>query len=299
MKEDAVSPVIAFMLLLMIVVSFISVLNAYYIPSLKEQAEIQHLHSVEESFSKLSSDVLQILTFRQNITLKEPVELGGGDVLFSPLRSSGYLEVNTGVNEGSLSSLLVSVNSNQVFQSDVNRSRIIYRPVGNFWMNQGYEWEDGVLNISKGNRKTYLGYADHADEKAKAERCAYYEMLMPRVHLDTYPSSILIDLITLEDSGHPRSVSSNGAGTIWIDLKESERKSLELHSGDTVSFQFTGSDEDETGFKSAINKTFSEWSNHNETLWNSTHYRLNIVDNSENIYPVLTLVRRNLSFYPV
>lgn len=299
MREDAVSPVIAFMLLLMIVVSFISVLNAYYIPSLKQQAEIQHLHSVEESFSKLSSDILQIVTFRQNSTLKESIELGGGDVLFSPLKSSGYLEVNTSLKKGPLSSILISVNSNPVFQSQVNSSRVLYRPVGNFWMNQGYEWEDGVLNITKGNRKTYLGYADRADEKAKAEKRAYYEMLTPRVQLEKYPSSISIDLMTLEESGNPRTVNSNGAGTIWINLKEAERRSLELHSGDEVSFQFTGNDEDETGFKSAINHTFSEWSNYNETIWNSTQYRLTIVQNSENLYPILTMVRRDLSFYPV
>ena len=54
-KNDAVSPVVAFMLLLMIVVSFISVLNAYYIPSLKQQSEIEHLHNVEQSFLKMTS----------------------------------------------------------------------------------------------------------------------------------------------------------------------------------------------------------------------------------------------------
>lgn len=298
MKDEAVSPVVAFMLLLMIIVSFIAVLNAYYIPSLKQQAEIQHLHSVEESFSKISSNILQELTIRQNITLKEPVEMGGGDVLLSPLRSSGYLEVNT--RKIPLSSICISVNSNQVIQSNVSSTTIWYRPVGNFWMNQGYEWMDGVLNITKGNRRTYLEFTDEADAKAADERHTYFEMFKPQIDLNRYPSSLRIDLVQTGYTSANRSVNSNGGGSIWVEMKESPlSQSIPLQSGDTISFQFTGIDEDTFGFKSAINNTFSEWSNNNQTIWDSNNYILNIVNNSQNEYPVLNLHLWNFSCNPM
>jgi hypothetical protein len=296
MKDEAVSPVVAFMLLLMVIVSFISVLNAYYIPSLKQQSEISHLHEVEDSFTKITPDVLQVLTFRKNISMKEPVQMGGGDVVFSPVKSSGYLETNTSLQKIPLSQITVSIGTTTMV-SEINRSLILYRPVGNFWTNQGYEWEDGVLSITKGNRKAYLQYADNADVLASSERKAYYDMMNPVIHVDTSETipSISIDLLNVEYQGANRSVSSNGVGTIWIDLKESDRKSKTLTKGDTVKFEFSGSNESEIGFKSKINDTFSLAYQYNKTYWDSDTYTLNATANNAGIYPNLNLVLWNLS----
>jgi len=297
MKDTAVSPVIAFMLLLMIIVSFISVLNAYYIPSLKQQAEVQHLHSVEESFSKVSSDILQVLSFRQNITMKEPVELGGGDVVLSSLRSSGYLEVVTNLQEKPLSHISISLNSNPqpIMESNVSSSRILYRPVGNFWVNQGYEWRDGVLNVTKGNRKTYLDYTDESDKNAGDDTKRYFQMFAPRIDLKSTPQTIRIDLLQNEETGRNRSVSSNGAATIWVEMKESSQRTIPLEPTNTITFTFSGSDEDIVGFKSGVNQTFSQWSNNNQSIWESDNFTLNIIENNQNDYPNLTLAVWNLS----
>ena len=297
MRDDAVSPVIAFMLLLMIVVSFISVLNAYYIPSLKQQSEITHLHEVEESFTKITPDVLQMLTFRKNISMKEPFQLGGGDVVFSPLKSSGYLETNTCLQNVPLSQITISIGSTSKMVSEIKQSRVLYRPIGNFWINQGYEWVDGVLIIAKGNRKTYLQYADNANLLAAAEQKSYYDMMSPVIHVDTSEStpSISIDLVNVGDQGANRSVSSNGGGTIWIDLKESDRRSLTLTKGDTVKFEFSGGNETELGFKSKINDTFNLAYQYNKTYWDSDTYTLNATANNAGIYPNLNLVLWNLS----
>ena len=300
MKDDAVSPVIAFMLLLMVVVSFISVLNAYYIPSLKQQAEIQHVHSVEESFSKLSPDILQVLTFRQNISMKEPIQLGGGEVIFSPLKSSGYLEVNTSLQEKPLSSISISVfgELNPVQSSEINRSRIIYRPVGNFWVNQGYEWEDGVLNVSKGSRKTYLQYEDPA--KVSAEKKNYYDMLLPRIHLEDYENnitSIRIDLINTENPGNWRSSSGNGAGFISIDLKESGTYTKTLDKGYDFKFNLP-TDGELPGFNSVISTTFNQMGKKTNVEWDDGNYTLKIPDDLPcNVYPNLTIIRWNLSIH--
>jgi hypothetical protein len=297
MNDEAVSPVVAFMLLLMVVVSFISVLNAYYIPSLKQQSEISHLHEVEDSFTKITPDVLQVLTFRKNTSMKEPIQMGGGDVVFSPLKSSGYLETNTSLQNKPLSQITVSIGSTITMVSEINRSRVLYRPIGNFWTNQGYEWEDGVLSVTKGNRKTDLQYADNADILAASERKAYYDMMNPVIHVDTSNTtpSISIDLLNVEDQGTNQSVSSNGVGTIWVDLKESTRKSLKLTLGDTIKFDFSGTNESEIGFKSKINETFNLAYQYNKTIWDSDTYTLNATPNNAGICPSLNIVLWNLS----
>lgn len=296
MKDEAISPVIAFMLLLMIIVSFISVLNAYYIPSLKQQSEITHFQEVEDSFIKITPDVLQVLTFRKNLSMKEPIQLGGGDVVFSSLKSSGYLETNTSLQNLPLSQITVSIGSTTAMVSEINRSRVFYRPVSNFWTNQGYEWEDGVLSITKGNKKTYLQYADNADVLAASERKAYYDMMNPVIQVDTSETtpSISINLLNIEEMGANRSVSSNGVGTICVDLKESAKKTLTLN-GTTITFKFSGANESELGFKSKINDTFNFVYQYNKTYWDSDTYTLNATPNNVGIYPNLNLILWNLS----
>ena len=61
-KDDALSPVVAFMLLLMVVVSFISLLNAYYIPSLKQQAEIEHLQHARDGITAVDNDIWRLIS---------------------------------------------------------------------------------------------------------------------------------------------------------------------------------------------------------------------------------------------
>ncbi len=94
MKEDALAPVIAVMLILAAIVTFLSIWNAIYVPSMKESAEIEHLHNVEESLEKFSSDIDYAASSHQNnLVFSEPDQLGGGDFMFNLLKSSGTLNV--------------------------------------------------------------------------------------------------------------------------------------------------------------------------------------------------------------
>ncbi|MCA1916919.1 hypothetical protein [Methanospirillum hungatei] len=307
MKDDAVSPVVAFMLLLMIVVSFISVLNAYYIPSLKQQAEIDHLHNVEQSFLKISSDILQILTFRQNMTMSESIQLGGGDVYFSSVKSSGYLEVNTSVQDNPLYTINIQVENKDdhiIYSqySEINQSKIIFRPIGNFWINQGYEWEDGIIYITKGNRKTSLIYSD-TDEKIQQTRNNYYNMSLPRIKLSESQNNltnIIIDIINIENPLQKRSYSGNGYGSFIVDLKKVKQYSAPLNISEKIIFD-TSNSAVNYGVDSTINDTFYRsipWTN---AIWDHNSFTLTIPNNPillmENKIPDLTINLWNLSFH--
>ena len=163
MKEDALAPVIAVMLILAAIVTFLSIWNAIYVPSMKESAEIEHLHNVEESLEKFSSDIDYAASSHQNnLVFSEPVQLGGGDFMFNLLKSSGTLNVQnkdspvynlTFYNTMPYSSPLVIGELNGTL---VNFS---YEPVSNFWQDQGYSWQYGYLNVTKyGTLCTPLSY---------------------------------------------------------------------------------------------------------------------------------------------
>ena len=62
------------MLILAAIVTFLSIWNAIYVPSMKESSEVEHLHNVEESFEKFSSDIDYAASSHQNnLVFSEPV----------------------------------------------------------------------------------------------------------------------------------------------------------------------------------------------------------------------------------
>jgi hypothetical protein len=159
MRDDGVAPVIAVMLILAVAVTFLAVFNGIYIPSLKQSAEIDHLEGVEAAFLKFSSDLTYAVSSRQDrLSFTEPVQLGGGNVVFNTLRSGGSLSLRTEETPvynltlyGEAGTPIAVMNGTMV---DVS-----YEPQGNFWQDQGYRWQYGYVNVTKyANRESPLSY---------------------------------------------------------------------------------------------------------------------------------------------
>ncbi len=165
MNDDkALAPVIAIMLILAVIVTGLSVWNAVIIPSMKQSAEVEHLRNVESAFQHFASDIEKAVSLRQdNCVFSEPVQLGGGDVLFDSLRSGGSLSVRN--EQVPFYSLTLYDGTGSVFrQMNGTLVRISYEPQGNFWQEQGYCWQYGFINVSKhGNRQTPLSYYNMTD----------------------------------------------------------------------------------------------------------------------------------------
>ncbi|MDR2855096.1 MAG: hypothetical protein LBV40_02925, partial [Methanomicrobiales archaeon] len=132
-KDEALSPIVAFLLLLMVVVSFISLLNAIYIPSLKQEDEIRHLQSVQEMFSSLTGDISQMAQLQRDVSFQKRMQLGGGAALFSPITSSGTLQLQ----EEKLLKLVVTDRQQNPTEIPITTVAISYQPIGNFWIDQG------------------------------------------------------------------------------------------------------------------------------------------------------------------
>ena len=171
MKDDAVAPVIAVMLILAAVVTFLTVWNGIYVPSMKQSVEVGHLQNVESAFLHFSSDIERAISARQNLTISEPVPLGGGDFFFNTLRSSGSISVQDERKPVYYLSLDDDDDPTTVLgEMDGTLVNISYEPVGNFWQDQGYRWQYGYLNVTKYRiKQTPLGYDTMSDVNNELE----------------------------------------------------------------------------------------------------------------------------------
>jgi hypothetical protein len=242
MKDDAVAPVIAVMLILAAIVTFFSIYNAIYVPSMKESSEVGHLHNVEESFEKFSSDIDYAASSHQNyLTFSEPVQLGGGDFMFNLLKSSGTLSVvqdrNTSrVSENTIYNLTFYANDDTTTSIGSLNGTLVnfsYEPTSNFWQDQGYQWQYGYINITKygGMLKTPLSYdtmdnVTNAIESgslltfAKSFATVDYTVNTTPPQGNTNPGGNCssLDLVAVNITASPDHsfISSNGYGTLKL-----------------------------------------------------------------------------------
>ena len=139
-KDDGVSNVVAMMLLLSVLVICIAVLSSSYLPDLKENAEAMHSEEVKEAFLRFGADVDELFTTAQGGVYSQVFSLGGGDILLSPSKSGGTVEIQT-VDIGTVSGRqITSVN-------------VTYTPLLPYWEKQGYMYENGVVWVTKNGVK--------------------------------------------------------------------------------------------------------------------------------------------------
>ena len=171
-KDDGVSNVVSMMLLLSVLVICIAVLSSSYLPDLKENAEAMHSEEVKEAFLRFGADVDELFTTAQGGVYSQVFSLGGGDILLSPSKSGGTVEIQT-VDIGTVSGRqITSVN-------------VTYTPLLPYWEKQGYTYENGVVWVTKDGRKipvqSGLNTVDDGDERETATKSAWISAMQPKL----------------------------------------------------------------------------------------------------------------------
>jgi hypothetical protein len=151
------APVIAVILILAIGVTFFAAWNAYYIPSMKVQSEITHLKDVETGFLRFSSDIDTAASLKKNMMLSEPIPLGGGEFTFDAVKSGGLLRI-CNETEGYMRITITNGTNPETTSNLFRFSNYSYQPENNFWLDQGYAWSYGNVNVTKGMLATPLQY---------------------------------------------------------------------------------------------------------------------------------------------
>ena len=145
-KDDAVSPVIALMLILAILATCMAVYTTTYVPGLKQQDEITHTGEVKLAFERFAADIDNTIAQGKPAVYTEVLELGGGDVPLSPTKSSGTIEINP----SPIGTYQIGLGTGQ----DLNGIEISYTPSFTAWEKQGYLYQNGVVWITKDEKKT-------------------------------------------------------------------------------------------------------------------------------------------------
>lgn len=217
MDERAVAPVVAAMLLLAALVMFLSAYNAVVVPSFKQQAEVEHLNAVEESFLAFGSDISTAAALKQDLHLSKRIPLGGGETIFDPVRSGGTLRVSEGPG-GPFAN--VTVGGMTYNCSLVNFS---YTPNGNFWRDQGYIWQYGYTNVTgRGGLQTPLDYAGMSEVCKAASTSGFAASFIGIEHEGQDKNNhnctaVRISLVTFEPDKKHYFASGNGVGTLSLD----------------------------------------------------------------------------------
>ncbi len=160
-NDEAIAPVVAVMLILVVIVTLLSIYNATYLPGLKQSAEIQHLHDVEEGILKFGSDIETAASLKRNdISFSQQIPLGGGDILLNSLKSGGRLQVQQ--EDEPYLTITIAARPQPIDLFLVNFS---YWTVNNFWVDQGYTWQYGYVNITQNPESggTWLQHATKDD----------------------------------------------------------------------------------------------------------------------------------------
>ncbi|HNX16948.1 MAG TPA: hypothetical protein PKM50_01310 [Methanoregula sp.] len=218
-REDAVAPVLAAMLVLAVIVTVFAVWNASVAPSMKEQAEVSHLHEVESGILRFSSDIESAASAQNSMTLSERIPLGGGELLFSPARSGGVLAVH---DEDEymwirLYNASPPSESTLVCNDTFRLPNFSYMPVGNFWQDQGYIWSHGYVNVTKTSlAPTPLEFPTMDNVEYKVTGALFSARSYPNPSDSQNCSVIVIKGVNIIAADSGNSVSGNGIGTLKL-----------------------------------------------------------------------------------
>lgn len=234
-RDDAVSSVVALMLLLAVIATFISLYATSYVPGLKQQSEIDQIKSVKEAFIESSNDIEHIASEKVGTSYGHLIPLGAGDILMSPEKSSGTLSVtDLGAFAG------VTLNGTTY---TCNMTSIAFEPSYAFWEEQGYTWQYGYINVTKKGKEVPLTEFTIDDVLTGDEFSAFAESF---IRFDKEESdgagnlaSLRITAVTITP-GSSTFISGNNPATLRIraDVNETDR----IHT-DYLSFNFTNSTE--------------------------------------------------------
>jgi hypothetical protein len=219
-REAGVASVVALMLLLAVIVTFLSLYATTYLPALKQQAEIEQTTSVKEAFMRFDNDMDHVLSEKKDASYGETIRLGGGDILLNPEKSSGMLAIG---DPEILCSITISNSTGTLGLVTGSIVNVSYVPSYSYWENQGYSWQYGYINTTKGKRETPLSY--YTMEDAREKRIGGYAQKFLEITAKSnatnpdYPGELDITAVTIgpsEVAGEKGETSGNGMGVLRI-----------------------------------------------------------------------------------
>jgi hypothetical protein len=200
MNDDSIAPVVAVMMILVVVVTLLSIWNAIYLPGFKQQAEVEHLKDVETGMVRLGAAIDNSIHFWRNGTMAEPIPLGGGDILLNSLRSGGELRIRQ------LPGAAITITIDGSPFTHGYLSNITYTPVSNFWLDQGYSWQNGTVNVTKGHTSVPITLLSKYEET----QAQYLNNLRKPPDYSNSNHNVTLSFVNITPDGRFNTTSGNG-----------------------------------------------------------------------------------------
>ena len=237
-REEAVSTVVAVMLVLAILATCISIYTSTYVPGLKQQAEILHSQGVEQAFMRFASGVDNIYSQMKPAKFSEPVVLGGGDVLLSAVKSGGMIEIED-FKTGELSIISDGSPADTI---EIKSASVKYTPYFSSWENQGYLYRKGTVWVTKGNESRSapaslsLNSINDGYDNEKNTIRKYFEGMADTWRTNTNnpgESKAEMTIVTMK-AVPPVSVSGSGSAVLVSAAAEESKEYLLDKSGEVI-----------------------------------------------------------------
>ena len=228
-KDDGISNVVAMMLLLSVLVICIAVLSSSYIPDLKENAEAMHSQDVKEAFLRFGSDVDELFSTAQGGVYTQVFSLGGGDILLSPSKSGGTVEIQT-------------VNIDTVAGYTITSVNVTYTPLLPYWEKQGYTYENGVVRVTKNGVEipvlSGLNTADAGDTRETETKNAWISAMQPKLIGDSGEMKYYIqNIVILSADENKTYLSGTSLATLRITATDVTTTTTKSADGKTTTTQ--------------------------------------------------------------
>lgn len=230
-RDEGIAAVVAVMLILAVIITCMTLYTTVYVPQMKQAAEIEHSNDVQLAFERFAADADALYALGKNATYSQVVELGGGDVLLSAVKSSGTLKVeNQTIGRIEIGSLPPVT---------LNTTIVTYQPSYSSWELQGYRYENGTTWITKGMKKTPALLSLVNATQGKQEEADWVNKTVTAMNQTTViGGKNVTKVVTMEADPLHSVVTGTGIGRLTLDAKITEI--IPVTDGDDITIYANG-----------------------------------------------------------
>ena len=160
MNSSGISTVLGAILILGLIFTVLLVFRLTYLPDMKKQAEADHMNVALQDIIDYKLKLDQASQLGKGSITTTSIEMGGGAIpVIDPGLSSGTLIIDPYYGQLSIKARDTNGSAFDVYKRS-GLGDVIYRSSNNFWLDQEFHYEDGMVILSQDNGYTMVAQPD-------------------------------------------------------------------------------------------------------------------------------------------
>lgn len=188
LNSSGISTVLGAILILGLIFTVLLVFRLTYLPDMKKQAEAGHMNVALQDIIDYKLKLDQASQLGKGSITTTSIEMGGGAIpVIDPGLSSGTLIVDPSYGQLIITAKTMSGDPVDISQKS-SLGDVIYRSSNNYWLNQEFHYEDGMVILSQANGHTMVAEPDISVMK-DADTSQIY-IVLNDIRIDGKPDTI-------------------------------------------------------------------------------------------------------------